>query len=217
MMRTIRKYALLVVTAIGSCLWNIPETYAQEQELEQLALNIEKLAQFKQILSQMKNGYQTLNNGYSTIKGLSEGNFNLHDLFLKGLLKVNPRLRSYSRVADIIRSQGQLLSEYQSAYARFKKGGRFTAAELSYMGSVYNNLFEASLRSLDELSLVLTDSELRMSDDERLKQIDRIDAETKQRLSFLRVFNRKAADADALRQRTQQDAANGRILSGQRH
>ena len=52
--------------------------FPQAQELEELALDIEKLAQFKQILSDMKKGYTILSGGYNTIKNLSQGNFNLH-------------------------------------------------------------------------------------------------------------------------------------------
>jgi hypothetical protein len=51
---------------------------AQSQEMQQLILNIEKLAQFKQILADMKKGYQILNGGYKAVKDLSKGNFNLH-------------------------------------------------------------------------------------------------------------------------------------------
>ena len=61
---------------------------AQSQELEQLTLDIEKLAQFKQILSDLKKGYQIVSAGYSTIKDLSQGNFNLHKTFLDGLMLV---------------------------------------------------------------------------------------------------------------------------------
>jgi hypothetical protein len=37
---------------------------AQATELAQLALNIEKLAQFKQILADLKKGYEILSGGY---------------------------------------------------------------------------------------------------------------------------------------------------------
>ncbi len=51
---------------------------AQADELAELALDIEKLAQFKQILSDLKKGYEILFGGYNTIKNISKGNFELH-------------------------------------------------------------------------------------------------------------------------------------------
>jgi len=83
---------------------------AQSEELQQLALNIEKLAQFKKILSDMKKGYEILNGGYNTIKDLSEGNFSLHKTFLDGLMAVSPSVQRYKKVSDIISYQKSILT-----------------------------------------------------------------------------------------------------------
>ncbi|WP_236937576.1 hypothetical protein [Flavobacterium coralii] len=75
---------------------------AQVQELKQLALNIEKLAQFRAILKDMKEGYEILSKGYNTVKDLTQGNFDLHKTFLDALLQVSPAVRNYKRVGEII-------------------------------------------------------------------------------------------------------------------
>lgn len=162
---------------------------AQATELAQLALNIEKLAQFKQILSDLKKGYEILSGGYKTIKNLSEGNFNLHKVFLDGLLEVSPTVKKYKRVADIVDYQLQLVKEYKAAFTRFKGGGWFNADELDYISKVYDNLFSLSLKNLDDLLTVVTAKKLRMSDDERLKAIDKIFEDMQDKLVFLRSFN----------------------------
>jgi hypothetical protein len=188
------------------CIGLSDKAFAQAQDIEQLTLDIEKLAQFKQILSDMKKGYDVISSGYSAISSISQGTFNLHQGFLNGLLIVSPQLRAYSRVAQIINCQKMLLSEYKSAYSNFKSGGRFTPAEISYMGTVYKNLFSQSVNNLSALTMVMTASQLRMSDDERLRQIDGIDKDMQDKLSFLRSFNRRAAAIDAQRARQQQDS-----------
>ncbi len=185
---------------------------AQTAELEQLALDIEKLAQLKQILNDMKAGYITISKGYGTIKNLSEVNFNLHEAFLDGLLVVNPRLKKYQRVADIIRYQAELLKEYKSAFKEFKSSRKFTPKEITYMSEVYGNLFNRSLQNLDELTLVLTGSKLRMSDDERLSAIDRIYREMQDKLSFLRTFNGRTKLLEQQRTKAQQNAAEMKKL-----
>ena len=58
------------------------QVVAQSTEIQQLLLNVEKLAQLKKILSNMKKGYEIVSNGYNTIKDISKGNFNLHEAFL---------------------------------------------------------------------------------------------------------------------------------------
>ncbi|PRX96963.1 hypothetical protein CLV24_1771, partial [Pontibacter ummariensis] len=151
---------------------------AQSDEVQQLLLNVEKLAQLKSILSDMKAGYEIIHKGYGTVKALSEGSFSLHDAFLSGLLEVSPAVRKYKRVADILDSQRRIVSEYTRAYARFRRDGNFTFEELEYLGRVYASLSRQSLRHLDELTLILTAGELRMSDAERITAIDRIFTET---------------------------------------
>ena len=166
---------------------------AQKQEIQQLILNIEKLAQFKQILKDMKKGYEILSGGYNTIKDLSEGNFSLHETFLDALMQVSPTVRNYRRIGDIVNYQVLLVKEYKSAFKRFRDSKNFNTEEIGYLERVYDNLFKQSLRNLDELTSVITANKMRMSDDERLASIDKIYADMQDKLLFLRNFNNNTA------------------------
>ena len=166
---------------------------AQKQEIQQLILNIEKLAQFKQILKDMKKGYEILSGGYNTVKDLSEGNFSLHETFLDALMQVSPTVRNYKRIGDIVNNQVMLVKEYKAALNRFRDSKNFNADEIAYLERVYNNLLKQSLRNLDELTSVITANKMRMSDDERLASIDKIYADMQDKLLFLRNFNNNTA------------------------
>jgi len=187
---------------------------AQADEIAQLILNIEKLAQFKQILSDMKKGYEILSGGYNTIKNISEGNFSLHKAFLDGLMEVSPAVRNYRRVADITNYQIILVKEYRKAYERFRQDNNFNADELAYLGRVYDNLFKESLRNLDELLTVITAGKARMSDDERLQAIDRIYADMQDKLMFLRHFNNNTTILAVQRAKEHNDAQTIRKIYG---
>lgn len=208
------KKVLLTIMAL-CCAAQLQLASAQAAELEQLALNIEKLAQLKSILTDMKKGYEIISKGYGTVKDLTQGNFNLHEAFLDGLLAVNPEIRKYRKVPDIIRYQASILSEYRSAFNQFSSGGRFSQKEIDYLSKVYGNLLDRSLENLDELTMVLTASKLRMSDDERLEAIDRLYDDMQEKLSFLRGFNRKASLLDQQRQRKMQELETLKRLYGQ--
>jgi hypothetical protein len=86
-----------------------------------------------------------------------------------------------------------LISEYKSASGSFNDDRHFSPAELAYMMNIYQNLVSQSLKNLDDLSMIITDSKLRMSDAERLAAIDRIYLESHSQLSYLRKFNDQAA------------------------
>ena len=167
--------------------------HAQSYEVERLILDIQKLAQMKNILSDLYKGYEILNTGYGTIKSISEGNFSLHKAFLDGLLAVSPAVKKYQRIADIIDYQARIVSEFNSAFNRFKQDKHFNPDEITYLSNVYNNLISGSLTNLSNLLNVITASKLRMSDAERLHAIDGIYDDTRDKLMFLRQFNNSTA------------------------
>ena len=177
---------------IGVLLFSVTQTHAQSTELQQLLLNIEKLTQFKAILSDMKKGYQIYQQGYGTISNLSKGNFNLHNIYLTGLMAVNPIVRNNSRVGQIISQQNDILSEYKRYNGLFRQSGSFTRDELDYISNVYNQLVRQSNTNIDDLASITTVGKLRMSDDDRLRAIDRIYTGSADQLQFLRFFNRQA-------------------------
>ena len=184
-----------------------PFSRAQSTEIQQLLLNYEKLNQLKNILSDMKKGYKIVSKGYTAIKDISQGNFNLHEAFIDGLMAVNPAIKNYKRVVDIISYQKNIVREYKSAFIRFKQNGSFSPDEIEYLGKVYGQLFNKSIQNLDELATVITSSKLSMSDDERLQTIDRIFADTEDKLQFLRDFNKQANLLAIQRSREKQDVA----------
>lgn len=163
--------------------------HSQSQEIQQLILNIEKLAQFKDILKDMKKGYEILRGGYKAVKDMSEGNFALHKTFLDGLMQVSPAVKNYKKVADIISAQLLMVKESRKAVKRFSGSNNYSLAEIKYFERIYARLTKESLRNLDDLSMILTADKLRMSDDERMAAIDKIYEQMQHKVTFVRSFN----------------------------
>ncbi|CDT07173.1 conserved exported hypothetical protein [Sphingobacterium sp. PM2-P1-29] len=187
---------------------------AQAEETAQLLLNIEKLAQFKGILKQMKDGYKILDGGYNTVKDISKGNFNLHKTFLDGLMEVSPTVKNYRKVAEIINGQVRMVNISRNALSRFRNDKHFDIKEINYIGKLYENLLGQSLNNLDELATVITAGKLRMSDDERLKAIDRIHKDMEDKLSFLGRFNTDVEVLSLQRAKEKSNIEFGRRLHG---
>jgi hypothetical protein len=187
---------------------------AQADEIAQLTLNIQKLNQLRSILNNMKKGYDILNGGYNTIVNINEGNFTIHKAFLDGLMEVSPVVRNYRKVPQIMRNQLLLAREYQSAFNRFQQADVFDVDEVRYMERVYSNLLKHSLRSLDELLLVITANQMRMSDDERLKAIDKIFDDMEQKLFFLREFNNSTSILELQRIKEKASIKSSKLRNG---
>jgi hypothetical protein len=200
-MKWILKILLLCCFLTFGCV----KSNAQSFETQQLILDVEKLTQLKDIYSDLVKGYEILSEGYQAVSDISKGNFDLHQLFLDGLLKANPIVQKYEKVAHIINCELRIISGYGTAYDRFKADKNFSPDEIIYIGKVYNNLIDQSIKGLSDLTSVLTDNVMRASDDERLSEIDRLDSEMQDRLSFLRYFNNNTTILALQRAREQND------------
>jgi len=208
------KRIAILLTALLISFAGMQPAKAQAQELEELALDIEKLVQLKAILQEMYDGYKILTTGYNAIKDISQGNFSMHKLFLDGLLSVSPTVKKYSRILDIINSQKTLVTEYKTALAHFKSLQIFNADDINYLQTVYNNLFNRSLQNLDELLMIITDQQIRASDAERMSAIDRIYQDMEDKLEFLRQFNNNAGLLATQRQKALQENQSLQRLYG---
>jgi len=208
-MRKLRFIALILVGLSMSLV-----TVGQSQEVQQLLLNLEKLRQLEEILDNMYKGYKILDKGYTTIKNIAQGNYTLHQLFIDGLMAVNPSIRNYKRIPFILEYQQLLLQEYKRAYNRFKQDPNFRVDEIQYLINVYAFLVDASLRNIDELIMVITATKLSMSDDERMHAIDRIFFDMEDKLIFLKTFNNSTQLLAIQRARSRNDVDTMRKLYG---
>ena len=203
------RIGVMIIILSTMCL---NRSMAQSQEIQQLLLNVEKLSQLKNILADMKKGYQIVSSGYGAVKNITQGNFYLHEVFLDGLMVVNPEVKKYYRVKDIITNQKAIITEYKSAFKRFKASGNFNVREINYFANVYGQLSKKSLDNLEDLANIISSSKLRMSDDERLQAIDRIFEDTQDKLLFLRDFNRQTSILNIQRTKEKSDLARTQKL-----
>lgn len=203
------------VLAFITVLWLYPSPgSAQSAEAQQLLLNYTKLRQLEEILDQMYKGYKILSDGYNVVKNISEGNFNLHKVFLDGLFAVNPSIAKYKRIPDIVRYQEMIVDEYRRGMTHIREDGELSIDEIRYIERLYSNLIKRTLRGLDELVTIVTATQLRMSDDERVNGIDRLYREMTRELRFVRSLNSYTYELARQRAKTKNEIETMRHLHG---
>ncbi len=188
--------------------------FSQQQELEQLKVNLEKLAQMRAMLQHMQNGYATVSNGYQQLTGLAKGNFDLHKNYLDQLLQVAPQVRQYPAVQTILGKQSAVVTESATAYAIYLKSALFSANELLDTKNQFADFKLRMGKKLAQLELVLTPGSLRMSDQERMGAIDRIDKDVGEVLGSLRTLVKEQAAVMAARGQQKKDNAAMRAWYG---
>jgi len=179
--------------------------FTQLQDIEQLKLDIEKLVQMKTMLSSMYNGYTTISNGYKQVTSLAKGNFDLHKNYLDQLLQVAPPIKNASVVQTILHKQTTVISELNAAYGVYLKSGFFSANELFNTKIEFDQYKTLISKKLDQLNLVLTPGILRMSDQERIGAIDRIDKDVGDALGFVRTLVKEQNIVAAARAQQKKD------------
>ncbi|GGB23886.1 TerB family tellurite resistance protein [Puia dinghuensis] len=181
---------------------------------EQLAFDVEKLHSMKSTLQEMYDGYTELKTGYTHIRDIARDNFNLHKAFLDALWVVHPAVRDDPRLDEILNTTARIVGNWRSATARLGGNPVFTAQERGYITSTLSALLNRCSQALEELAMVTTDDELRMSDAQRLVSLDRIDAEVRSEAAFLQQFNNSLAVEAARRQREAGDINTLKKLYG---
>ena len=210
MAKIIITIEICLMTSIAHC----AQAQSIAQLVEQLILDEQKLSSLKATLQQMYNGYTTLEKGYTNIRDIAKGNFSLHQTFLDALLFISPAVRSDLRITTIINSEYSIVAGYHSANARWSAAGVFTPQELNYIIDTYSALLQRCLQSIEELTMVLTADQLRMSDGQRMQAIGRIDADTRQQLAILQQLDNNLSLQTEQRLKEQGDINTLKTLYG---
>jgi hypothetical protein len=157
--------------------------------LLQLELDKEKLTSLKNTLQEMYQGYTVLERGYTNIRDIAKGNFGLHQAFLDALLAISPAVAGDPRITVILNTEYSIVAGYRGANARWTASGVFTTQEMGYILNTYSALFQRCLQSVEELTMVLTADDLRMSDADRMQAIGRINSDTQTQLAMMQQLD----------------------------
>jgi hypothetical protein len=148
---------------------SIQNLQAQAKWRKELLLQIAALQVY---IDYAKKGYNVVKKGLNFIGDLKKGELNLHSDYLSSLKKINPKIKKYSRVADIILLQLKIIKISNNTFKQLRRDDLFSGNELDYIERSFDRLFENCNRTLDELLIVTTDAELEMKDDQRVERID---------------------------------------------
>lgn len=175
---------------------------------------LQQIAALHTYISYAKKGYNIVNKGVSTVRNIKKGDFNLHRDFFSHLKNVNPKISSYAKVAGIITYQFRIIKQTKEAVAGIKAAKQFTPQEIDYCVAVLNNLLADCGKVIDELLLIISDGQLEMKDDERLKRIDAISTDMQDKYAFCSSFSEDMALLTMQRMSEQVQINHSKILNG---
>lgn len=143
-----------------------------EQKKTQRKYLVEQIVKLQVYLGYLKKGYNIVRDGLTLIGDIKNGDFNLHQFFFNRLKQVNPKIKQYGKVADMITMQIQMAAAYKEHFKDIRKSGLFNEKEVEYLYEVFTTLLDKLVVDMDHLAIVLTDGSLEMHDNERIIRID---------------------------------------------
>jgi hypothetical protein len=171
---------LLAPYPVQSQTWD--EIFKQKETQKKYLL--EQIASLKIYAGYLKKGYDIAGTGLQTIKDFSNGEFNLHRSFISSLKKVSPAIRNNVKVAEIIAFQ----IEIKNAFKDIRSGDYLSPSCKDYIQSVRENIMKECSKDLEELLLVVTSGRIEMTDDERMKRLDKIYESMLDKSAFTQSF-----------------------------
>lgn len=138
----------------------------------------------------------------------------IYSNYFTELWQVKNAISTFQEITAIIAQQSQLVTEYKQAYSIVQQDKHFSASEISYIYNVYSGIINESVKSLDQIIMVLTSFSLQMSDAARLKLIKQSSNDIERQTSDLRNFNNQIAQVSLQRSKDQQDLNTVKSLYG---
>ncbi|MGV8094846.1 MAG: hypothetical protein AB2L24_23590 [Mangrovibacterium sp.] len=204
---------LLFVSAAGSLQSQTFSEWFRQKKTQKKYL-LQQVAALQVYIEYAEKGYSIAREGLTTIGGFTRGEFDLHNVFFTSLKTVNPEIRHYTRVADIISMQVWIVQYCNRTYRQLSAGDAFNDEELVYIRRVFGRLLDDCESTLDELITVTTDGELEMKDDERMARIDKLYLDMQDQYTFSRSFSNEAKIMAAVRLQEKTEVQTGQALYG---
>ena len=144
----------------------------------------------------LQNAQKTLENQMSKLKLKEIGDWankqkELYAKYFDELSKVKNAIGTYQAVKDIISKQVQIVKEYSTAFNLSRQDKNFTPQEIDYMYQVYSGILDESLKSIEQVQMVITAFATQMTDAKRLAIIHSASDNIEQNLTDLRQFNQQ--------------------------
>ncbi|GAA4492860.1 hypothetical protein GCM10023172_00640 [Hymenobacter ginsengisoli] len=149
-------------------------------------------------------------------KVFSEKNLQLAKTWYDGLLQVNSAVRTYRRVASIFEKQGRIIQTYSTAIETLRQSPYVAPEQLSAMTTIYTKMLTESANTLSDLQTIVSPAMLKMTDADRMRFIDKLDAKITDQLGLINYFTQRNLVQLHLAEQQAQDAQALSALIGAR-
>lgn len=202
-----KKIAVLILLMV---LFN-GNIQAQAKQREEL---LKQIAAFQVYIGYAQKGYAIAKKGLNVIGDLKRGEVDLHLDYFNSLKTINPKIKNYARVGQIIALQVKILKSYSRTMSYVNQNDLFHGDEVAYVKRVLDRLLKDCDATAEELTAVLTKGELELKDDERLERINALYQNMLESQSFCEDFSNQTRMMGFSRSAESKDVKTSHALQG---
>jgi hypothetical protein len=205
--KVMKKTALLLLLT-GLLNGNI---YGQAKQRKIL---LKQIIALKMYMGYAQKGYSIAKSGLNTIGNFKRGELVVHTDYFNSLKIINPSVKDYFRVIQIIELQVKISVKYRSILKQVQQEDLFHGDEIAYIKRVLDRLIKNSDAILTELTLVFTQGKLEMKEDERISKIDILYQDMLDSYLFCESFSNQTGIMSLSRRTHSKEIKTSRVLQG---
>lgn len=174
------------------------------QKKTQIDYLTKQIAELQVYAGYLKQGYAISKNGLGTIRDWTNGESILHSDYYNSLKTVSPELRNNPEAKAIIAYAATISDSFE----RLNPEGLSDESK-SYITRVKSKVLAECAADISELQLVMTSGKTEMTDDERLRRLNKVYEAIKEKYQFTCSFTSRV---NVLLQQKPQDEQNIQTL-----
>ncbi len=179
----------------------------------QIKAQIRQILLLKTYISYLEKGYAIAKKGLTTIGDIKNGDLHLHINNFDSYKAVNPTIKKYAKVADVLSLQLHVFRVYKQTTAAINSSQLFNPGEVAYVSDVFSNLLEQCANNIEELTSLTTSGQYEMKDDERMERIDALEKDMQDKYAFAMDFAQGAQVMALQKNKTQHEVVTSRFLT----
>jgi len=174
---------LLMSTCCKAQTWDewVHQRKTQIQYLEEQIIALQVYGNY------LQDGYHIVQGGLSAIHDIKNGDFNLHNNYFNSLKNVSSSVSNDSKTSGVINLQLQVL-RLNTAINRALGNNSIQNNERVYVRAVMNGILQKCVDNITDLTNLTTNGKLEMKAGERIKRIDVVYEEMKDKYMFAAHF-----------------------------
>ena len=184
------------------------------QNVTQQRYLIEQIAQLKVYLELAEKGYEIARDGLNLISVLKDGEFRLHKNRFDSLSVVKPAVKNATMAGDIVGLVRGTIVLYWGLDDILGREEHLSQQEKRYIKGVFDRLAWETEDLLKQREAVLEDGVLSMTDDGRVRIIEKLYLKASENYQFARQVLETSGVLAAQRKRELDQTTNSRIVYG---